>query len=584
MTIGKKYELKLLTSGNEPSPLVVSGEGTFRFDSRKGTILSSRFTGKLEFETEKEMRIVPLKYNYRPVDPGRYPTARRRRRGGGATGVRAEAPKRPAEPPADRLPIPDKEARDAAAALVEEAFGDQCKAARSLDNKLAMVDKLIKAADGEKDPAQRFALLNRARLLAAGAGDLGEARRAADEMVNSFRIDGEKADVAVLRAVAKTATGEQNQPVAEFGANLMEDAILADKFDLAEQLQAIALRAARKCGDTALVKRLQRRGKDLQRICEDFAATANAQAALEKDRDDAAASLTVGKFYCFSKGDWEKGLPLLARGADAALKSVAEKEQANPNTADERLALADQWWQLADDQKGGVKEAMQLRAQKWYREAVSYLSGLGRARAEKRLEQLAKLFPEEPLPEEHEPAKPKPRKSAAEAKKPRTPSAAGPSPNPAETRTRIVGGGGRQFEDAAPEGGVLIGFEIGLGKWGPNDVIATFRPIFRNRQGTEVLGRQHGTPTGKTIRVKAKRGYAVAGLKTKAVAMVDGLSVIFMRQGAHGLNVNSSYESPWVGGTGGMETTLGGDGALVIGIVGRETDKDCPALGLMLKR
>ena len=313
-----------------------------------------------------------------------------------------------------------------------------------------MVDKLIKAADGEKDPAQWFALLNRARLLAAGAGDLGEARRAADEMVNSFRIDGEKADVAVLRAVAKTATGEQNQPVAEFGANLMEDAILADKFDLAEQLQAIALRAARKCGDTALVKRLQRRGKDLQRICEDFAATADVQAALEKDRDDAAASLTVGKFYCFSKGDWEKGLPLLARGADAALKSVAEKEQANPNTADERLALADQWWQLADDQKGGVKEAMQLRAQKWYREAVSYLSGLGRARAEKRLEQLAKLFPEEPLPEEHEPAKPKPRKSAAEAKKPWTPSAAGPSPNPAETRTRIVGGGGRQFEDAAP--------------------------------------------------------------------------------------------------------------------------------------
>ncbi len=131
---------------------------------------------------------------------------------------------------------------------------------------------------------------------------------------------------------------------------------------------------------------------------------------------------------------------------------------------------------------------------------------------------------------------------------------------------------------------MLIGFEIGLGKWGPNDVIATFRPIFRNRQGTEVLGRQHGTPTGKTIRVKAKRGYAVAGLKTKAVAMVDGLWVIFMRQGAHGLNVNSSYESPWVGGTGGMETTLGGDGALVIGIVGRETDKDCPALGLMLKR
>ena len=132
---------------------------------------------------------------------------------------------------------------------------------------------------------------------------------------------------------------------------------------------------------------------------------------------------------------------------------------------------------------------------------------------------------------------------------------------------------------------MLIGFEIALGKWGPNDVIGAVRPIFRNRQGAEVLGRQHGTPTGKTIRVKAKRGYAVAGLKAKAVAMVDGFSVIFMRVGAHGLSTNSSYESQWVGGTDrGLEMLLGGDGALVVGIVGRETDKDCPALGLMLKR
>ena len=90
----------------------------------------------------------------------------------------------------------------------------------------------------------------------------------------------------------------------------------------------------------------------MQRIQEDFAATADARAALEKNRDDAAANLAVGKFYCFSKGDWEKGLPLLARGADAALKSVAEKEQANPNTAEERLGLADQWWQLADGRRG----------------------------------------------------------------------------------------------------------------------------------------------------------------------------------------------------------------------------------------
>ena len=152
MTIARKYQLKLLTSGNEPSPLVVSGEGAFRFDGRKGTVLWSRFAGKLEFETDKEMRIVPLKYNYRPAGAG---GAVQRRVGvfgaAGPRGVRgwnrrSDRPSR--RPTACRSP--SKEAREAAAALVEEAFGDECKAARSPSDKLAMVDKLIKAADGEK--------------------------------------------------------------------------------------------------------------------------------------------------------------------------------------------------------------------------------------------------------------------------------------------------------------------------------------------------------------------------------------------------------------------------------------------------
>ncbi len=49
---------------------------------------------------------------------------------------------------------------------------------------------------------------------------------------------------------------------------------------------------------------------------------------------------------------------------------------------------------------------------------------------------------------------------------------AGPAP-------RIVGGGiDPQFKDAAPQKGLLVGFEVGLGKWFNNDVVTAIRPIF----------------------------------------------------------------------------------------------------------
>ena len=43
------------------------------------------------------------------------------------------------------------------------------------------------------------------------------------------------------------------------------------------------------------------------------------------------ANLTVGKYYCFQKGDWEKGLPMLALGQDETLKALPpRKSPASP--------------------------------------------------------------------------------------------------------------------------------------------------------------------------------------------------------------------------------------------------------------
>jgi hypothetical protein len=149
--------------------------------------------------------------------------------------------------------------------------------------------------------------------------------------------------------------------------------------------------------------------------------------------------------------------------------------------------------------------------------------------------------------------------------------------------TTIMGGGfDPAFKDSAPEGGRLIGFEIGLGKFLDYDVIRAFRPIYWSPTG-ESFGAQHGTDTSRVIKVKAKDGYAVGGVVAKAGLTMDGLAVIFQRVEGDHLSTVDSYESEWVGGPGGgVKTMLGNTGAFVTGIIGKSNAKDCTGFGLVL--
>jgi S1-C subfamily serine protease len=167
--------------------------------------------------------------------------------------------------------------------------------------------------------------------------------------------------------------------------------------------------------------------------------------------------------------------------------------------------------------------------------------------------------------------------------------ARGPIPPPRDdskqTASRIMGGGGQQFTDEAPEGCVLIGFEVGLGKWGANDVVHAIRPVFRTAAGKEVLGKQHGADTDRLVVVKARRGYAVGAMTGRAMALLDGFSITFMKVRKGRLDPKIKYESEWVGGKGGgLETVIGGDGRLVIGIVGHENGSLCTGIGLLRKQ
>ena len=104
--------------------------------------------------------------------------------------------------------------------------------------------------------------------------------------------------------------------------------------------------------------------------------------------DDAAANLAVGRWQCLGCGDWDKGLPHLAKGGDAELADAAKADLAQPQTAADQIALADRWRGLAEKRSGLESARLKARADTWYRLAVEQSTGPAEAAIRKQLDKL----------------------------------------------------------------------------------------------------------------------------------------------------------------------------------------------------
>jgi len=141
-----------------------------------------------------------------------------------------------------------------------------------------------------------------------------------------------------------------------------------------------------------------------------------------------------------------------------------------------------------------------------------------------------------------------------------------------------------EFRDVAKQGALLVGFEIGLGKFVKNDIVTAIRPIYRSGQN-ETFGQQWGKSVTKTVRAVAKPGYAVGAITVRSGLVVDGLSLTFMKVVNGQLDPGSSYESEWIGGMHGSgPSILGGDGAPTVGIIGKTNrNGNVSGIGLLQK-
>jgi hypothetical protein len=151
-----------------------------------------------------------------------------------------------------------------------------------------------------------------------------------------------------------------------------------------------------------------KRGKEVDEVLARLYDKAqNATAMLHENPINPSANTAYGKYLCFVKGDWDSGILMLALGDDPKLKALANNELVELSSRRPE-DLGDDWWDLAEQENGAIKSRTQGRAIYWYREALPKLSGLAKARVEKRLSSLTEqqqpspTIAEQPAPKETE--------------------------------------------------------------------------------------------------------------------------------------------------------------------------------------
>ena len=303
-----------------------------------------------------------------------------------------------AERVAERVAVPDKAAQAKALKLVKEVYADEYKK-KSAEDKLALAAQLLEQAGGSgNDAASQYVMLREARDLATAGGDIDAAFAAADGLAAAFAgVEAVALKLETLAAASRKVSDPARAEALVDGHLALSAELLADaELDRAVRVVAQAESVARKAKSPELAARVSGRKKELKELVGQYgAALVAAKAKLSKSEADPAANTTVGRFYCLGAGQWDRGLPLLARGNDQPLRKLAAADIAaagiagGDGPADGTASLGDAWWEYGEQQKGVARSRARGRAAHWYQQALEKLEGLARTRVEKRLAQVA---------------------------------------------------------------------------------------------------------------------------------------------------------------------------------------------------
>jgi hypothetical protein len=296
----------------------------------------------------------------------------------------------------EKSPVPDEEAQAKREKDIRELFKSDFLKDKPGD-KLNLANKLTQKADETKDDVvARYVLARLARDLAVQAGNVALAIRAIDLLAKSYAVEPLEMKAETLEKMTPSASEAGSRTITDAVLVLVDSAKEADNPGLAQRLMTLAKAAADKAKSATVTKKVETKARELDEFLNEFQKIEKAEARLKEKPSDADANLTLGKYWCLKKGDWKKGLPLLAQGSDAHLKGLAEKDLAQPKEAAAQVEVGDGWWDLGEKEAGKTKQQLVVRARYWYDLAEPGVTGLTKTKLENRLKDSERVAPAAP--------------------------------------------------------------------------------------------------------------------------------------------------------------------------------------------
>jgi len=285
--------------------------------------------------------------------------------------------------------MPDEAAMKPARAAVREMLGLPKGPRIKVEDPQFTVNKLLKTGkETQNDPAGKYACFELALKIATDAKSPPMVMAAARRISENFEISPIKCKLDALAGLARKIRSKADAPpMASAYEEVLAEAMDADDFDQAGKAVIGAKRYAALSKDMVMLTRLRAEQRRLATMKRAYIAVAKANATLKTSPDDPEANETVGGYYCFAKGDWLVGLPMLAKCSDEAIMRAAKTELAGPDTAAAKVAVGDAWWDLASKHRDrSAAKSIKLHAGACYEAVIDELTGLQKAKYEKRIQ------------------------------------------------------------------------------------------------------------------------------------------------------------------------------------------------------
>jgi len=290
-----------------------------------------------------------------------------------------------------KSPLPSAADQEKVAGQLEEIYGLSKK--RTDAENLHLAKELFGLSKNSRGkPAEQFVLARKAMELARDGGDAIFMLQAIDFLGARFEMNALVVKGKMLRSFAEGAVDKRRiESLVKASQRYVAEALAARQYDFALSVATLTYATCQRPAGREFRKPLLDLRQRVQKLRDEHEKFENATLAVKADPDDREAHLTLGRLYCFSRGDWQRGMPHLTNGSDAELASLAEQDLAVPDDPKGQVKLGDAWWSLAEAQEGEEKNVVMLRAGFWYKKAQSELSGLNKTKVTKRLAKIAEI-------------------------------------------------------------------------------------------------------------------------------------------------------------------------------------------------